>query len=163
MRPANHHRAHSGRTTPIAVLVVALSLVASGSAGAAATSASSGARVADSGSAFCQTMAALNQDSRATSSGSSSPAELRSAYGKFKSIEAKLLSLSPSAIKGDMQKDVATIKLFFSDLATVNYDSATLSPAVGAELVKDDAAATPAFKAVDAFVKKACGITLPTG
>jgi hypothetical protein len=151
-------RGRCGRTGVVTILAVALLVAAGGSAAGSASAGllSSVARGAGSGDAFCQTMAAMNKDVPA----SSSPAAYRSVTAKLKSIEAKMLSVSPIPIKEDMKQVVTFINLLLGALAKVNYNSAKVPPAIGLKLINANAAVTPALYAVNAYAKKACGITL---
>jgi hypothetical protein len=144
----------------VAVLTTLALVGGTGVASASPGSLASAGRVAESDSTFCQLMAVVN-----TTGGemfkANSPAAIRSETQRFKSGEPTVLSVTPSAVKGDLQKVLALDNLAISAFAKAGYNASQIPSVSLGTIEKNDLLAKPAYTMLASYVFKTCGLKLP--
>jgi hypothetical protein len=145
------------RARRLAVLTLVLGVAAAGAA-AASGAHSSAAR---SDTTFCQLVTGYSSTSFSPVGNTLSPGALKSDFSKLKTEEPKLVSLTPTSIRADMQKVLAFDNVYISEIGKVGWVPAKVPVSFDITLAKDAIPVKPASAAVISYEDKACGLKLP--
>ncbi len=118
---------------------------------------------ASSGGGFChEAQTSLAKSLKAEQSLGESPTDLRQVVANFDKEAPALLASVPAAIKPQMSTLLGFDKKIFALLAKADYNFTQISPSDLSTIESEASTLTADSEAIDAYVEKACGITLPT-
>ncbi len=145
------HRARS----LLYVTVVALVGLAAGSSAALA---SPSARTL---SPFCAKVVSYDKDTPGSTLYTLKPAALEAKYKGFKSATVKLLSITPSSVKPDLEKIFTFDNALFAALQKAGWNFSKVPPATLKSWATKGPLLKPASDKVIAYFDKSCGLHYP--
>ena len=135
-------------------VVVLVSLAAGGSAALASPT-------ARTLSPFCAKVVSYAKNSPGTNLQTLKPAVLAAKYKGFKSATEKLLTITPSSIKPDLEKIFTFDNALFAALQKAGWSFAKIPPATLKSWATKGPALKPASDKVIAYFDKSCGLKYP--
>ena len=110
---------------------------------------------------FCAKVVGYSKDTPGTTLYTLKPAALEAKYNGFKSATVKLLAISPSSIKPELQKIFTFDNALFSALQKAGWNFSKVPPATLKSWATKGPLLKPASDKVIAYFDKTCGLHYP--